>query len=213
LDYQEIKMSINQDCKPSLDGVLARISAASTPPDARTLRAWITRYPQFKAEIIDFATSWVEMDAARSALEVTAEDVNLVVNRTMSRVQALLDAEQPRTIKDLVADIHAVGHDIDSFQRAIGIDRSMLDCLILRLIKPSTIPARLVLALAETLKQPAQVVRNYLLLPPELPAASKALRRPEAKQVDFSAVVEHSSLSDAEKAGWLVETPDSNLRN
>lgn len=206
-------MSVNQDRKLSLDEVLAELSAAPTPPDECILRAWITKHPHFRSEIIDFATSWVEMDAARSGQEVTPEDVNLVVNRTMSRVQALLDAEQPNSIMDIVADIHAAGHDVSSIQGVLGIDRSMLDCLIQRLIKPSTIPERLVKGLAETLKTPVQVVKNYLQSPPQLLAANKARRRPEAKQVDFSMVVEHSNLSDAKKAEWLAEKPTSHLRN
>jgi hypothetical protein len=208
-----MKMSVNQNCKPSLEDILAEFSTAETPPDAATLRAWVIRYPQFKAEIIDFATNWVEMDVIRSAQEVTEDDVNLVVNRTMSRVQLLLDAEQPEAIKDLMTDIHAAGFDVDSFQHAIGIDRSMLDCLIPRLIKPSTIPTRLVLALAETLKRPIEAVRGYLQSPPEMRTANKARKRPEAKQADFSMVVEHSTLSDAEKAGWLAEMPDPDLQN
>lgn len=208
-------MSANQDHKLTLDEVLAEIAAASTPPDARTLRAWVTRYPQFKAEIIDFATCWVEMDAARSGQEVTAtaDDENLVVNQTMSRLQALLGAERPETIKDLVADIHAADHDLDTFQRAVGIDRSMLDCLISRLVKPWTIPMRLVRVMAETLKTRDEVIRGYLLSPPELRASNKSRKRPEVKQVDFSMVVEHSTLSEPEKASWLAEAPDPDLQS
>ena len=32
------------------------------PPEAGTLRAWTEKYPEFAAEIVDFATDWIEMD-------------------------------------------------------------------------------------------------------------------------------------------------------
>lgn len=70
----------------ALDDVLAQIADAPTPPDADTLRAWTGRFPQFAAEIIEFATDWVELDTVRSHEKVSAEDLDLVVNRTMSRV-------------------------------------------------------------------------------------------------------------------------------
>lgn len=204
---------MNADPVHSLDDVLAEIAAAPAPPDGPTLRALTEKYPAFKSDIIEFATDWVAMEAARSTHEVTAEDIDLVVNRTMSRVQALLDHDdRPVTVRDLIADIHAAGHDIDSFERAIGIDRSIVNCLIGRLIKPATLPARLVTAMAEALNQSIEAVREYLRLPPQRVTAYRAHKRPEFKQADFAMVVQHSNLPEPEKAKWLAEAPDPKLK-
>jgi hypothetical protein len=207
-----MKMIANPSPKPSLDDVLAEIAADPSPPDARSLRVWTAKYPEFAVEIVDFATDWIEMDAARSEHVVTVEDVDLVVNRTMSRVQAMLDAaERPEVLTDLATDIRAAGHDLDTFQRAVGIDRSILDCLIARLVSPVRLPASLVRALAETLNRSLDAVRGYLRLPPQQVAAYKSRRRPDVKQADFAEIVRHSQLSEAEKAHWLAEPPDPGL--
>ncbi len=206
-------MTANQNRRPALDDVLADIAAAPSPPDAQILRALTAKHPEFAAEIVEFATDWVEMETARSEHVVMAEDVDVVVNRTMSRVQAMLDAaERPEIVTDLTADIRAAGYDIDSFQRAVGIDRSILDCLISRLIKPATVPGRLVHVLAEALNQTIERVRDYLRLPPQQVTAYKARKRPEVKQADFAFLVQHSGLSSSEKARWLAEGPDPALQ-
>jgi len=201
------------DEKISLDDVLAEIAALPAPPDGEQLRAWISSYPQFKAEIVDFATAWIEMEANPSAYEEKREDVDVVVNRTMSRVQQILDeAKRSPSLKDLLADIKAAGHDLESFQRAVGIDRSMLTCLAERMIRPATIPLRLVTAMAEALGRTAEVVRDYLRLPPQPAAAFKARKRPEPKQDDFAVIVKSAELPEPQKARWLTEPLDPSLR-
>ena len=206
-------MTAKQNRKPDLDTVLDEFACLSGPPDVETLRAWVGKYPQFEAELVEFATDWVATDAARTELPVTTDAVSGIVNRTMSRVQALLDAaERPAKIADLATDIRASGHDFESFQRAVGIDRSMLDSLIDRLVKPPTLPARLVASVADALKRAADEFRDYVRLPPRLAAASKARSRPRATQVDFSMLVEELELSKPDKDRWLAEPPDPALK-
>lgn len=82
-------MIANPNRKPTLEDVLTEIAALSTPPNAEHLRSWMGRYPEFKAEIVDFVTDWIELEAVKTTHEVTQEEVDLVVNRTMSRVQQL----------------------------------------------------------------------------------------------------------------------------
>jgi nucleotide-binding universal stress UspA family protein len=207
-------MIASSDRRVSLDDVLAKLAALPAPPDAQQLRGWMSQYPEFKASIITFVTDWIEMEAAKVPHEVTTEDVNLVVNRTMSRVQQLLDeGKRPDSIEDLAADIVAVGHDLDSFQRAVGIDRSMLTSLAERMVRPATIPLLLVTAMAEALRRSIEHVRGYLRLPPQPAAAYKARKRPEPKQVDFAFIVQHAELPEPDKARWLAEPPDPALQD
>jgi hypothetical protein len=207
-------MTANANQKPELDEVLDEFSGLSSPPDAATLRAWTKEYPEYARELVAFATDWVAMDAARVERAVTAEDVDLVVNRTMSRVQAVLDAaERPETLTDLAADILAAGHDFNSFQRLVGIDRSMLDSLRMRLAKPATLPALLMRLVADALNRPLDALRGYFRLPAQLAAAHKSRTRPAPAQVDFAMLVQHSQLSDQEKDRWLKEPPDPGLQD
>lgn len=199
--------------KRSLDEVLTEIASAHAIPDAQQLRQWMGQYPEFADEIVDFATDWVEMDAAEGVSEATQDEVNRIVNRTMSRVQQLLDeAEQSDSLQDLGAGIRATGHDLDSFQRAIRVDRSILTCLMERMVRPATIPLLLVQALAETLNRSIEQVRTYLMLPPQRSAAYRSRRQPVSIQADFLILVEHAELSDADKARWFAAPPDPALR-
>lgn len=200
--------------KGTLDDVLAEITALPTPPDAQQLRGWLSRYPEFKAAIIDLVTDWVDMEASRVPHDVTAEDVNLIVNRTMSRVQQALDeAARPPAIQDLAAEIAGAGYDLGSFQRTLGIDHSMLTCLAERMVKPATIPLRLVRDIASTLQRSIELVRAYFRQPQQLSAAYKARRQPERKQVEFSYIVEHADLTPPDKEKWLAESPDPGMRD
>lgn len=201
-----------QPYAPELDTILDEFAELPNPPDAETLRAWIEKYPQFADEIIDFATDWIEMEAAPSH-RPSGDEVDAVVSRTISRIQTLLDAgERPEQLKDLSADIRAAGHDHDTFQRTIGIDRSLLDSLVARLVRPATLPARLVQSIATALGRSLESVRQYLCLPAVLGAAHRARGRPQTNQADFAFLVTHSQLSEAEKAAWLAEPPDPELR-
>jgi hypothetical protein len=207
-------MIASSDRRVSLDDVLAKLAALPAPPDAQQLRGWMSQYPEYKASIITFVTDWIEMEAAKVPHEVTTEDVDLVVNRTMSRVQQLLDqGKRPAVIEDLAADISAAGHDLDSFQRALGIDRAMLTSLIERMVRPATIPLRLVTAMADALRRRIEHVRDYLRLPPQPAAAYKARTRPQPKQVDFAFIVQYAELPEPDKARWLAEAPDPALQD
>ena len=205
-------MTTNATPKPSLDDVLAEIAASPAVPDAQQLRHWMSQYPEFAAEIVDFVTDWVEMESAEGAPEATQDEVNRIVNRTMSRVQQLLDeAERSDSMQDLGAEIEAAGHDLDSFQRTVGIDRSILTCLMERMVRPAGIPLLLIQALAEALNRSVEQVRTYLVLPPQPSAAYRSRRQPVSNQADFSELVEHADLSDADKERWLAEPPDPTL--
>lgn len=205
-------MKAKNDRTSDLDAVLDEFASLSGPPDAATLRAFIEDHPEFERELIEFATDWVATDAARHRQPVTPELIDSIVNRTMSRVQSIMDAaERAPELIDLATDIRAAGHDFESFQRAVGIDRSILDGLISRLIKPATLPARLVAAVADALKRSADEFRGYVLIPPRLAAVHKSRGRPTAKQADFQVFVRDSDLPDADKSRWLVEPPDPKL--
>ena len=198
--------------KPDLDAVLDEFASLSGPPDAATLRSFVNNYPEFERELIEFATDWIATDALRSKQPITAETVDSIVNRTMSRVEAIMDAEErPKKLVDLAADIRAAGYDFQSFQRTVNIDRSILDCLIDRLVNPATLPARLVAAVSDALKRTADEFRDYVRLPPQLASAHKSRGRPRARQVEFPSLVENSDLPDAEKERWLAEPPDPKL--
>ena len=197
----------------SLNEVLDEIATAPIPPDAKCLRAWTTKYPVFANAIVDFVTDWIEMDLMPAELPPSEEAIDAAVSRTMSRVQMLLDeADRTAPLTDLAHGIRAAGHDFASFERTVGIDRSILDCLISRLVKPATIPGRLIESIAAVLNRSVDHIRDYLRLPLQTSAAFKAKRRPVPRQADFGDIVRGSQLADADKSRWLAEPPDPVMR-
>ena len=198
--------------KPKLNDVLNEISALDLAPDGPALRIWMEKYPEYKHEIIDFVTGWVSMDARRNSDNLTEEDVDLVVNRTMSRVQAILDANRPAAIQDILKDAKAVGHDQDSLQRTLGIDHTIMASLNARLVEPATVPLRLISLLAQTLNRTMDAVRNYILMDPEYKFAAKTSTRPKVERSTFAALVQYSLLPNDEKERWLKEAPDQEMK-
>lgn len=197
----------------SLDEVLDEIATAPTPPDAKTVRAWTARYPAFANAIVDFVTDWIEMDLVPTNPAPSEEAIDAAVSRTMSRIQLLLDAaDRAAPLTDLTHDIRSAGHDFASFERSVGIDRSILDCLISRLVKPATIPGRLIQSIAAVLNRSVDHIRDYLRLPLQTSAAFKARHRPVPRQADFGDIVRGSQLTDADKSRWLAEPPDPSMR-
>jgi hypothetical protein len=202
---------MHENSPPTLDEVLQEFITAETAPTAEHVRAWIKRYPQFEYEIIAFATTWVEVDNAPPGDPIKVSDIDHVVNHTMSRLQNLLFEEDAAAktveIRDFVTVIKAAGHELDSFEQAIGVDRSILTCLIERLILPKTIPGRLIASIAVILRLSREAVRHYFEDPPRSRAAHRARQRPVIRQVSFADAVRDSTLPEQDKRRWLAEIP------
>lgn len=197
------------EAKKTVDDVLHEISSSGIPPDRTKFRRFLAQYPEFKSEIVDFVTAWIEMEAIPDTYEMTDTTVDRVVNRTMSRVQQLLHRpEDPTPLASLSKEIRATGHDLHSFELAVGIDREMLTSLDNRLINPASIPALLVERIASALCRSAESVRTYLRLHPQQAAAYMASRFPALSQIDFAEAVRESTLSETKKAFWLAKSPD-----
>jgi hypothetical protein len=206
-------MTAKNERQHSLDDVLAAIRDLGDVPVGDQLRDWLTRYPAFSREIVDYVTARIDEETRAPSAEASSDMVNRVVSRTMSRVVQLLDADaRPQTIQDLSAEIVAAGHSLESFQRTLGIDDSIMLSLAERLVRPHTIPARIVRDTAEGLYRSLDAVRQYFLQGPQLATANKARTKPTARQVDFSYLVEHSTLPEPERVKWLAEVPDPVLQ-
>jgi hypothetical protein len=202
---------MTKETAPTLDHVLMRFAETVDTPNERVLRDWLADYPQFAQELIEFATDWLERDAARAQVDFTQADFDSIVNRTMSRAQQLLDETPPTDVVDLHAEIRRAGYSTASFVRLVGVDQSILDCLFARLVKGATIPARLIEAMSDALDRSADSLRAYFRLPPQQALAFKASSQPVLNQVDFSDLIRQSSLQEDVRLRWLSEAPDPKL--
>lgn len=201
----------NEKTAPTLDEVLMRFAETADTPNETVLRDWLADYPQFARELIDFATDWIERDAARAHADFSQADFDSIVNRTMSRAQQLLDEMPQNDVVDLQAEIGRAGYSTASFERLVGVDQSILDCLFARLVKTATIPARLIEAISDALDRSTDSVRAYFRLSPQQALAYKASNQPVLKQVDFNDLIRQSSLQEDVRLRWLSEAPDPKL--
>jgi hypothetical protein len=197
---------------PTLDDVLDRLASLQAPPNASQLREFLSAYPQFADEIVDFATDWVAMESLPDPEPVSKEEASLIVDRTMSRVrQMMFENSRSQQLVDLSADIKASGHDPVSFVQAVGIDASILDCLANRWVHRKTLPKRLIVEMSAALGRTAETVRDFFRLPPVAAYAYRSRTKPEVVQAGFTNVIKQSTLSDADKLRWLAEEPDDQM--
>jgi hypothetical protein len=208
-------MRANLPRSATLDDVLTELAATDTPLDPAAVRAWVEAYPQFRREIVDLATDMAEMEALADLGEepIQDADIALIVNRTMSQVQQVLDAEErAREIADLATDLRMAGETMGSLEQALGIDRSMMAALIGGYIRPATIPARLVAGLSDRLSRGLDEVRGALRRGPVAQPAMKAVTGPRLQQVDFADLLDDADLTPEARERWRREPPDPALQ-
>ena len=206
---------------PMLDDVLNEFVAEYDQPTAEALEIWVGRYPQFRRELIEFAAVWAEEIVLPRAPEMTPEEEERIVDRVMSHALNVSFSrdEQARKqetskseteIRSLTGEARRAGLSVAEFAKACGLDLSVVAKLNNRQIIPKTIPARLISQIARLLKKTIEAVKDYLERPPQVLAVRSFLAhgKPQsAEQQSFADAVRASSLSDAEKARWLDETP------
>ena len=193
----------DRDRTPTIDEVLNEIAALPTPPARNEFRSLIERYPKFKREITDFVTSWIEMEWTLPRHEMSEVEAARIVNVTMSQIQAV-QREELRSW-EFQESIARSGLRLEDLEARVGIDRTILTSLQDRLIRPETIPDRLVEHLARVLRTSTATVLHYLSRPPLAARAYCATNPPKIEQIEFCRAVRDSELSSEMKRFWIAE--------
>lgn len=208
--------------KMTRDEVLDAFAAAAASPTEALVREWVTKYPKYERDIVDFATAW----AATAAFPIEALDRQReddLVNRTMSRVQVLVrqQHEVKQTSPRVVTGAASHQLQIDSLEQALrargitsswiealGIDDFILELFEEHMIAPP-VPRRLLDTLSRQLGVHIEAIGAWLFQESMPQLASYSAKKPAFKQWTFQQAVEKSSLPDALKQQWLRETADS----
>jgi signal transduction histidine kinase len=206
---------MTENNKSKLGDVLNEFMALDELPDAATLEKWVTRYPQFRRDLIDFAAAWAEQEYLPEAPELGAEAEKRLIDRAMSHVQNVAFSRDSNTepserpVESLTAEAKAAGMNAPEFAKACGLDLALLTKLNNRAIRVRSIPASLIRHVAREIRRPVAAVQAYLERSPSPTARQSyvARRKPdgERRQESFAEAVRASSLSDAAKASWLDE--------
>ena len=199
----------------TLDDVLNEWVAECEEPTAEGLELWVSRYPQYRSELVEFAATWAEQSLLPPAPALEVEEEERIVDRVMSHaVNVTFDRDEgiqskrseEGAIKSLTAEAKNVGLGVKEFAKGCGLDIALTTKLNNRRIRPETIPSRLVSHMARLLGRTVESVMDYLGCQPQPLSGSSFLAhtKPQtAERESFADAVRRSSLSEAEKARWL----------
>ncbi len=209
---------------PELQDVFQEFLLLADTPDAGTLETMVARYPQFSAQLTDFAVEWAMQDllpggAVGDSIETldgfaTEPDASVdggmsaAVTAAMDRLHAGLD-EVPSAHRDPFKDRSP--EDLHRLGRRLQLDKTLVAKLRDRRIEAETVPDSLRLGLAQELEVPLDAVVAHLQRPPVLSmgASFKAEGKPHAiGKESFGQAVERSRLEPEEKQSWLDALPD-----
>ena len=203
--------------EPTLDDALNTFVEENDLPTAENLQEWVNRYPQFRKDLVEFAAVWAEQVFLPRAAEMGAEVEKVLVDRAMSHVlnvayepdqQTREQAENDDPIPGLTGVAQRSGIKPLQLARVCGLDLGLLSKLNSRLIKPETIPTKLVRLLGQHLRKSPAAVRAYFLERPLAGGGKAFLARTKPTrtgQQSFAEAVRSSSLEEQEKTRWLKE--------
>lgn len=196
--------------EPSLAEVLESYAIETqTGNDIRVLRLWVANYPQFAAELMDFA-------AARAVArhspdhEFSPEEEKRHQASGLTILRAALETKrpgEPPALPSLIGTAREKGLTRKSFAAALGLSVSLVQYLEKRRLEFATIPRMLVARIAGVLETGEELVAGYLDQPPvaATSASYKAAERPAGQPPKSfaEAVRTDQQLSDEEKRRLL----------
>lgn len=213
--------------EPNLQDVFFELVSSVERPDAETLEDFVGRYPQFAAELTDFAVEWALQDllpAEESSDEAggagdepgTSAVPTSAVTTAMRRFrERLAELDQAAGAAD-GATVPGAGTDpfagrgpaeLARIASDLGLDKTIMAKLRDRKIVADTVPRALRQGLAEHLEVPLPAIAVHLS-GPAVVQAGVSFKAPEAPRTGpkepFAEAVRRSFLPEEEKARWLA---------
>jgi hypothetical protein len=154
------------------------VMAFATAKNAN-LTEWVLRHPSAASEMAQVATQNWAGEAPTSAGDI-------------ARVQSIgLDVLKTRMpLINLKTEAEKKGFTSESLAAALKLPRTVITKLQRRLIRPETLPQRLIEQIAEKLDRSTSDIASYFKMPPQL-IANGAFRHDEAP------VIEQETFADA----------------
>ena len=174
-----------------------------------TLRQMIEKYPQFAAQLQDFAAARALIKYAPEE-ELNADEEARHRAIGLNNLRAVLSGKAvhaPTSLESLTDAAKTKGLNRSKFAAALGLSVSLVQYLEKRRLEFASIPRTVIVKVAEVLETGEELVANYLRLPPNLMrnASFKTNERPEEMQPKSfaEAVREDQALSGEEKRKLL----------
>jgi hypothetical protein len=193
-----------------LDQIIESYSASAGGPSYESMLAWISRYPEYEREIIDFTVDWFMAEQTAPALGEADEELTA---ETLQRHREIIQEIVSRHIatqvgiEGLLAEAKARGMSRKQLADAVRLTIPLIDKLDRRLIHYSSIPRAIIESLAQALSRQVDTVSQYLQGTPLLPAGAsyKAEEAPSLPEVqDFSDAVQDDRTLSPERKRELM---------
>ncbi len=174
--------------------------------DQETLKQMCDKYPQFAADLKDFAAARAVIKYAPE-VEISAADEARFQQIGMENLRTVL-SESNNSLESLTDAAKAKGLNRSKFAAALGLSVSLVQYLEKRRLEFASIPQNVVAKIAEVLETGEELVANYLnqTAVSSASASFKTETRPEElKPKSFAeAVREDQQLSNEEKQRLLA---------
>ncbi|MCP3961767.1 MAG: hypothetical protein GY719_28325 [bacterium] len=192
----------------SLQDVLQELVATVDRPDEVALEDFVGRYPQFAAELTDFAVEWVLQETLEEEEPADAADASAVPEAMAHFRETLREtlAERQASTADPFADRSPA--ELARIAGALSIDKTILAKLRDRKIVAETVPDTLLEGLCGELAIQPQVMAAHLAAPARLHAgvSFKAAAPPRSGPKEtFAEAVRRSTLAAEDKSRWLAD--------
>lgn len=184
----------------TLDDVLETIMVEEEEPSFAAMNRWIARYPQYRADLVSFFTTWAIQAVEPS--DTPPIDSDALASRGVSYALSLLHEQDQSRSQTLLERARSSHVSESQLAAKTNLDDSLLQKLDRRLLKriPRECVRRLAVALNESLEYIAQLITG----PPQFGySRHKAEKKPVREQEDFLVALKHSSLSDEAKREWV----------
>jgi transcriptional regulator with XRE-family HTH domain len=188
----------NKEVKMELSDVLDEILLSDEELSSANISKWMKEYPQFEADIMEFAAFQAidkhvsdPEELVATDREVSAQRLELVKGIVRSAVME--NQESIESIASLAVQAKKKGLKFSQLARKVGLSLPLMANLEQRFVSFASIPEDIFNNLANVLEVSAESIRNYLQLPPEMTtqASFKAKDKPEKPgQEDFFKLVE-----------------------
>jgi len=196
-----------------IDAILAAYVDASRKAGGTRLEEWVRRYPQHERTLVEFAVYDYVFEHGRTFARLATERESLFLSRAQT-VRERLMAKQGLTakgkpvcaIRSLLAVAKEHGWPPTALAQRLQLGVSVIVKLERRLLRPETLPRKLITELAQLLDRNYAEVIHYFQQPPTLSsqASYRASRAPHlVGQEEFRAALEAShDMTEEQKSYW-----------
>lgn len=198
----------------SVDDVLNEFVLENEFPSQKSLKNFVSKYPNYEKELIEFSTAWLIQESLPSEAEISLDQEEEILVNTMKYAEQILEQQgidinsNSEVISNLAVEIKKRGLTIKKFAEKCNLNISIVTKLNERLILFGSIPKSLIQKISDILECSIESIVYFLSSSPSQVSNASFIsnKKPELlNQELFIEAINSSALSTEEKMFWLSE--------